>query len=240
MTTPVLLNRSSPTEASLHLYGAVGMDITAQDVATALKSAAGVKNLNLFVDSPGGDLMTGKAIYAQLSRFAKDAKVTATVDGLAASSASFMIMAAQRIVMAPEATMMVHEAHSVVAGRSSDLRKLADILDAENQNLVAIYAKRTGLAEAQVAELLAAETWMNADQAVASGFADQVLEEPKPKPRAEGQVVFAKARAQDLDRSVRLAAMQAEALRIRNLCNAASRAAAPGQPGQTTQPSKET
>lgn len=241
MTAPVLFNRASPTEATLHLYGVIGSEVTAQDVAAALKDAAGVKTLRLYVDSPGGDLMAGKAIYSQLLRFGQSATVVATVDGLAASACSFLIMAAGRIVMAPEATMMVHEAQAIAGGRAADLRALADVLESETANLVAIYARRTKRDPGDIAAMLAAETWMTAPEAVAAGFADEVLEEPKARPRAEAPVLTAQARVEDARRALRVAAMQAEALRIRRLSNAASRGGAPGQPGQpnTEQDPKE-
>jgi ATP-dependent protease ClpP protease subunit len=233
MTAAVVLNKTSATEATLHVYGVIGSEVTAQDVATALKDAAGVKTLRVFVDSPGGDLMAGKAIYAQLSRFAQASHVVAQVDGLAASAASFLIMAASRIVMAPEATMMVHQANAVAGGRAADFRKMADILEAENANLVAIYSKRTGKSADEIAALLEAETWMNAEEAVAAKFADEILAEPKPRPRAESAVVMtAQARVEDVERRQRLSVQWAEVERIRSkLSNAASRGGAPGQPG---------
>ncbi len=229
MTAPTVLNRSSPVEASLHLYGVIGSEVTAQDVAASLKDASGVKVLRVFVDSPGGDLMAGKAIYAQLARFAQAAEVVATVDGLAASAASFMIMAATRIVMAPEATMMVHEARAVAGGKASDLRALADVLESETANLVSIYARRTKRAPEDIAAILAAETWFTAAEAVEAGFADEILSELKPRPRAESdQTRFLASLAAEVN-----AAQTAEVMRVRNLRNAASRAATPGKPGQT-------
>ena len=234
MTAPVVFNRASPTEATLHLYGVIGSEVAAQDVASALKDAAGVKVLRVFVDSPGGDLMAGKAIYNQLSRFAQTTEVVATVDGLAASAASFLIMAATRIVMAPESTMMVHEARAVAGGKASDLRALADVLESETANLVAIYARRTKRDPAEIAAMLAAETWMTAQEAVEAGFADEVLseEKPKPRPRAESaQTRFLAALASQVN-----AAQTAELLRIRNT---ASRGATPGQPGQPAVPEQD-
>jgi ATP-dependent protease ClpP protease subunit len=234
MKTPALYDRMSPTEASLHLYGVIGdLGISAQSVADALAEAKGVKTLRVYVDSPGGDLMAGKAIYNQLARFAQTTEVVATVDGLAASAASFCIQAATRIVMTEQATMMVHEAHAVVGGKASELRKLADLLESETANLVAIYAKRAKRDPAEIAALLEAETWMTAEEAVAAGFADEVLVEEKPRaPRAVAPVVItAQQRVKDADLAMRLAAMQMAVLKIQTLRNAASRAASPGQPG---------
>ena len=233
MTTPTLFNRKSPTEATLHIYGAIGdFGITAQSVAEALSAATGVKVLRVYVDSPGGDLMAGKAIYNQLARFAANAEVVATVDGVAASAASFLIMGATRILMAPQSTMMIHEAQAAVVGRASEMRKLADVLESETANLIAIYAKRTGRKPDEIAAMLAAETWMTAEEAVGAGFADEVVSDTPTN--AAPATITAQSRVDDARRAMRMAAMTVEALRIRSLRNAASRVATPGQPGPTT------
>ncbi|MEY2669208.1 MAG: Clp protease, partial [Pseudomonadota bacterium] len=102
--------------------------------------------------------------------------------------------------------------------------------ESETANLVAIYARRTKRDPAEIAAMLAAETWMTASEAVAAGFADEVLseEKPAPRPRAESaQARFLAALAAQVND-----AETAETRRVLNLCNAASRVATPGQPGQ--------
>jgi len=83
-----MFNRASPTEASLHLYGTIGLDITAKEFSDALLEAKGVKRLNAYRDSPGGELFTGFTLLAQLERFAKTSDVVFTVEGLCASAAT--------------------------------------------------------------------------------------------------------------------------------------------------------
>ena len=241
MTAPVVFNRASPTEATLHLYGTFGLEITAQDVSGALQEAKGVKRLNVFCDSPGGDLFTGFTILAQLERFAKTAEVVWTVDGLCASAATIAAMGATRRVMTERSTWMIHEAQALAGGNASEHAKMADVLAQESAKLVALFARKTGQAPEAIAQLLAQETWLDAKGALAAGFIDEVLSEERPRPRAEDRLVItAHQRVEDAVRSLRLAAMQAEALRIRQLSNTASRAGAPGKPGQpNTQDPKE-
>lgn len=157
----------------------LGGGVTAKDVADRLAELAGCRVLNVYVNSPGGSVFEGKAIYNQLSRF--DATKVCTVDGIAASAASFICMAADRIVMAAGSTMMVHRAMGGAMGYADDLRSVADVLDLETKNIAGIYAKRTGRAFDDVLELMAAETWMDPEQAVDLGFADELERGEGPK-----------------------------------------------------------
>jgi ATP-dependent Clp protease, protease subunit len=175
---PALVNKKGD-EAALYLYDVIGSDpifggIAAKDVVAALQDASSSKSLTVFINSIGGDFFEGKAIYAALARFAESHKVTAVVDGLAASAASLIAMAAPRVEMAPDATMMVHEVHGGKFGRSSDLRALADMMEAENATLTGIYQRRTGIDGEKIASMLAAETWLTASQAVEQKFADAI------------------------------------------------------------------
>jgi ATP-dependent protease ClpP protease subunit len=229
MTAPVLLNKStSAHEATLHLYGVIGLDITTQAVSEALQEAKGVKRLNVFCDSPGGELFAGFTLLAQLERFAKTAEVVFTVDGLCASAATIVAMGATRVVATPTSTWMVHEARAIAGGTAADHAKMAELLAQESSKLVALYARKTGQAPEAIAELLAAEKYLTAQDALEAGFVDEILSEAKPKPRNQAPVV----RVEDAARDLRLAAMRADALRIRSLSNAASRGGAPGKPGQ--------
>lgn len=176
--TPHLFNAATQ---SLHLYGVVGLDIRSADVAGALAEARGP--ITLFVNSPGGDYFDAKAIYSALSRYAAKHKVTAVVDGVAASAASLLAMAATRIEVAPAASMMIHEVHGGASGRAQDLEATAALIRAENETLAGIYAKRTGRSADEVLALLAqGDTWMSAEEAVAQKFADALYgQEPAPK-----------------------------------------------------------
>lgn len=151
--------------------------ITSKGVKDALDAMKGVARLNVFVNSPGGDVFEGKAIHSLLRRFAEGgAKIHVHVDGLAASAASFVAMAGDVITTAPYATWMIHNAWTVAAGGADDFRKLGDLLDDQNSDIAGIYAARTGQPLDKLHALMDAETWMTAQEALDLGFTDEVSE----------------------------------------------------------------
>jgi len=171
---------ASGTRASLYIYDVIGEDwwtgggVTAKSVQQALEGMKGATALDVFVNSPGGDIFEGKAIKAQLDRF--PGEVVVHVDGIAASAASFIAMAGRRIITAPAATWMIHEVWAGAVGRASDMRAMADVLDMENVTFAETYAKRTGQSVEDVRAWMAAETWMSAADAKARGFTDEISE----------------------------------------------------------------
>lgn len=224
------------TTGSLYLYDMIGKDwwtgdgVTAQSVADALDTIKGVKQLDIFVNSPGGDVFEAKAIYAQLQRF--PANKTVYVDGLAASAATFVAMAGDEIITAPEGTWMVHEAWGGAVGDSSDLRAYADLLDMMNADLAGIYAKRTGMTVDEARAIMAAETWMNAEKALELKFTDSIAEEDEEDDveskaaAAKSTTAQAAARTQDRLRANQadLMAYKADAMKRQTEQN-------PGKPG---------
>ena len=170
---------SAGVETELYLYGFVGiggdMGFTAAEVAQALTAMEGTTDpVTVYVNSPGGSYDDARAIYNALSRFSRTHKVKALVDGVAASAASFLIYGAPRVEMGPGTSMMVHEIHGGAFGRASDLEARAALIHQENGQLAGLYARKTGKTVKAVLDLLAAETWFTAEQAVEEGFADAV------------------------------------------------------------------
>jgi ATP-dependent protease ClpP protease subunit len=178
-----IVNRKGD-EATLYLYDAVTPPgwggISAADFAKALDGIKDAKTLHLRINSPGGAVYEAKAIYQALKEF--PGHKVAHVDGLAASAASFIAMAADRIVTAPEATWFVHNAQGVAMGDAASMRDTADLLDMESDNLRAIYQKRTGQAEADLRGWMDAETFMTAAEAKARGFTDEIQGEEDAAP----------------------------------------------------------
>lgn len=162
----------------------------------ALASLRG-RAVTLRVNSPGGSVFGGEAI-AQAIRD-HDAPVTAHVDGLAASAASFVAIAAAEVVMAPGAFLMIHRAWSLGMGNAEDMLATAALLEKIDGRIAAAYAERAGEGDADWAALMAAETWFTADEAVAAGLADRIA--------ANGQ--RAQARAWDLSAFDRAPALDA-------------------------------
>ncbi|MGE0408866.1 MAG: head maturation protease, ClpP-related [Amphiplicatus sp.] len=171
------MGAASPAFA-IELYGDIGMgDIYARDVSRALKAAKDASEIDLRINSAGGDVFEGVAIYEALQRF--PGRVTAHVDGLAASAASFIAMAADEIRIAPAGFIMIHPAQGLGIGPAETMRQMADTLDKITARIAQAYSARTGVTEDKALALMAAETWFDAEEAVAAGFADRLSEAPK-------------------------------------------------------------
>lgn len=149
-----------------------GDEVTPQEFRNELAKHKG--DLTVVVNSGGGDVFAGLAIYNSLREF--NHTVTVRVDGLAASIASVVAMAADKIIMAPGSMMMIHKPWMMVIGDTNDLDKSKEILQGIEDSVVPIYASRTGLDKDKIEEMLNAETWLTAEQAVELGFADELIE----------------------------------------------------------------
>ena len=137
-----------------------------------LQALGDVDRLDIRINSPGGNVFAGQAIYSVLQRHA--ARKVVTVDGLAASIASVIAMVGDEVVMPVNSMMMMHNPHGMSFGYAADHRKMADTLDSIREGIVAAYRDKTGLARGQVIKIMDAETWMTAQEAKAQGFADRV------------------------------------------------------------------
>lgn len=172
------------------IFGPEG--VTAKSVADALKDLEGATELDVFINSPGGDLWEGTAIYTQLERF--PAKKTVHVDGLCASMASIIAMVGDRIVTAKNARWMIHEARvfPFQSLSAKDARNLAERLDENNGLMADVYAKRTKCDREKVLGWMSAETWMTASEAKARGFTDEVSGDDAAQATAHaGHPIFA-------------------------------------------------
>jgi ATP-dependent Clp endopeptidase proteolytic subunit ClpP len=156
--------------AILDEIGAFGIDAAA--FASALKALGPVRKIALSINSPGGDVFAGFAIYSMLQRH--PAHITATVDGLAASMASVIAMAADKIIMPENSMMMIHNPTGVAFGGAEQIASFSDALDRLRQNIASAYSKRSGQPIAEVQAMMDRETWLAADEAVNLGFADEI------------------------------------------------------------------
>lgn len=128
------------------------------------------KSLELRINSLGGDVFGGVAIYNALARH--KGTVSIEVDGVAASIASIIAMAGDRVRMGEGAWMMIHEPHAGMHGTAKDLKATAELLDKVRDSMADIYARRTGQTKEALLAMMAAETWIPASEAVELGFAD--------------------------------------------------------------------
>lgn len=180
--------------AEVVLYGDIGgWGVTASSVKAEL-DAISASRITLRIHSYGGDGLEGVAIKNVLK--SHQAYITAIVDGVAASAASLIAVAgADELVMSENSELMIHKAWIWPdAGEADDLRKLADRLDQVNENYAAAYSAKAGGGPSHWLELMAAETWFSAEEAVQVGLADRVLKESAPVEAAlpAGSRVFAK------------------------------------------------
>lgn len=147
--------------------------VSSSEFAEALEGLpADVDTIELRINSPGGMVFEAIAIKNLLA--AHSARVVAIVDGLAASAASFIAVAADEVVMGENTELMIHDAHTIARGDAAGFRSLADDLDRVSDNIASIYAKRTGGDLADWREVMIGERWYSAQEAVDAGLADRV------------------------------------------------------------------
>lgn len=161
--------------AEVYIYDIIGGDIFGEGITAArlvpeLQKIT-AKTINVRINSPGGVYFDAVTIHNALVRH--PATVNTFIDGLAASSASLIAMAGERITIAENAMVMVHEAWAFAVGPAADLRKEADTLDMASEGMAKTYAGRTGQPLAKILDLMKAETWMTADDALELGFATE-------------------------------------------------------------------
>jgi ATP-dependent protease ClpP protease subunit len=165
-----------PTQ--LHIYDEIGyFGVSAGDLIRDLADVQGP--LEVHLNSPGGEVFDGIAIYnALLARH----DVTVMIDGLAASIASVIAMAGNPVMIARNAQMMIHDGFGMAIGTAQDMRDLAELLDRTSGNIAGIYADHTGRPQSYWRELMKAETWYNADEAIDVGLADRVIDSGAGRP----------------------------------------------------------
>jgi ATP-dependent protease ClpP protease subunit len=159
-------------EVELSLYDEIGsFGIGAKQFIAELKEYKG-QHVHLRINSPGGEIVEGSAIYNALSRH--QGGLTVHIDALAASMASVIAMSGDPVYMSENALLMIHNPWTLAAGEAKDLRKQADLLDTMKSNLIRAYQKKSGMEEKAIAKLMDEETWLDAVEAVALGFVDAI------------------------------------------------------------------
>lgn len=168
-------NMKDAAKPVLSIYDEIGFwGVQASDFRAQL-GAITAKEVTVEINSPGGDLFAGVAMYNMLKAAGKTVNVK--VMGVAASAASLVAMAGDTIEMPKNTFMMVHNPMGVSMGNADDMRETAELLDRLGASMVQTYAARTGQPENAIAEMLAVDTWMTADEALAAGFATVVTED---------------------------------------------------------------
>lgn len=196
---PVAAQVTSVTESdsTITIFDVIGEDdmgggVSLRRIAAAL-SRIGPQAVTVQINSPGGDMFEGIAIYNLLR--AHPAAVTVEVLGLAASAASIIAMAGDEIHMSPGSFLMLHNAWGVVIGNRHDMAEAAALFETFDAALTGIYAARSGRSQVEIAALLDAETFLSAEEAITAGMADGIVEGGDCRSRAEvGSRITAQSR----------------------------------------------
>jgi ATP-dependent Clp endopeptidase proteolytic subunit ClpP len=169
--------RAQTPGAEIAIYDEIGaFGIPAKAFLDELK-ALGPQDVTLRINSPGGSVFDGVAIYNALKRH--DGRVTVRVDGLAASIASMIAMAGDEVVMPANAMLMLHDPSGLVMGTAADMRAMAEALDKMKAGMVGAYRAKSGRDDAKIEALMQAETWFTAEEAIELGLADRIDEPVK-------------------------------------------------------------
>ena len=164
---------NTPTVRTLYLNGVIAAeswlddDVTPQLFKDELESGTG--DIEVWLDSPGGDVMAATQIYNMLKNY--NGKVTVKIDSLAASAASVVAMAGDEVLISPMGLFMLHNPLTVAAGNVDDMQKAIDMLDEVKESIINAYELKTGLSS----HLMDCETWLSAKKAVELNFADGIL-----------------------------------------------------------------
>jgi len=183
MPAPWYRINAAAERAEVWLYGPIGRDpwtgdgVDATEFAQEL-AALNVSQLDVRIHSPGGYVDDGAAIFTAIDRH--PARVTAYIDGLAASMASVIPMAADEIVISPVAMVMIHQPWTISMGNAASMRQTADKLDSHAAAILSAYRRHMTADDAGIIAAMDAETWYTAEQAVAAGLATRVAESAMP------------------------------------------------------------
>lgn len=161
---------------SIDILDEIGLwGVNASDFINDVKNAGDVSEINVSINSPGGNVFDGLAIYNYL----RNHKATVNVDvlALAASAASVIAMAGDNITMPEDAFLMIHAPYTASVGNADEMRKTADVLDKIQDTLINIYETKTGLDRESISNMVATETWISGSDAVDMGFANSVTDQ---------------------------------------------------------------
>ncbi|MDU7384038.1 MULTISPECIES: head maturation protease, ClpP-related [Actinomycetaceae] len=146
-------------------------DITPAIFANELNAGSGP--VTIWLNSPGGDVVAAAQIYNMLIDY--PGTVTVNIDGIAASAASVIAMAATKVAMSPVSMLMIHNPATMAVGDKDELARAMNMLDSVKESILNAYQEKTNLSRAKLSKLMDAETWMDARAAIDMGFADELL-----------------------------------------------------------------
>ena len=135
---------------------------------------SGEGDITVWINSPGGDCVAAAQIYNMLMNY--KGNVTVKIDGSAASAASVIAMAGNKVIVSPVSMIMIHNPATIAFGDTSEMQKAIAMLDEVKESIINAYEIKTGLSRAKLSHLMDAETWMDANSAIELGFADEIMQ----------------------------------------------------------------
>lgn len=148
------------------------------------------KDINVWINSYGGDVYAASRIYTALKEH--KGKVKVKIDGVAISAASVIAMAGDEILMSPTSIIMLHNPWGTFQGEAKDLRHGADVLDEVKETIINAYQLKTGKSRAKISQMMDEETWMSAKKAIAEGFVDGMLYTENKEETVENSFMFSR------------------------------------------------
>lgn len=165
--------KKSASDTAIYLKGIISNDygVGATQLRAAFEEAGGA-DVSLHINSPGGDVFEGREMQAVIASYA--GKVTAVIEGIAASSATFVALSCSKVQMLKGSRFMIHNGMTIGFGNKADFKAIYDVLETFDNELAAEYAAKTKGDVAQMTAWMDAETWFTAEQALEAGFVDQI------------------------------------------------------------------
>lgn len=157
----------------IHIYDEIGVNgVSAKSFLEDLKGLKG-RDITVHINSTGGDVFQGQAIYTALKNYT--GKVTVKIEGLAASMATIISLAADKVEMTANSLFMIHSPMSNVFGNKAQMRKQINALEKVETTMLSVYKAKTNISEDEIEQMMARETWLSAQEALELGFIDEVL-----------------------------------------------------------------
>ena len=188
-----VMKNDEEKSAELILYGSIGSDEYWDDISDKafkqdIENLGDVENITLHINSPGGSVFSAVAIANTLKNH--KAKITANIDGLAASAATIITSACDTVKMPKNALFMVHNPITFAYGNNQDMQKTLEMLNKVKNSIIETYLNKTKTDKETLSELMDNETWMNAEEAKEYGFVDEILDESVEKEVIENKLII--------------------------------------------------
>ena len=188
-----LMKNDEEKSAELILYGSIGSDEYWDDISDKvfkqdIENLGDVENITLHINSPGGSVFSAVAIANTLKNH--KAKITANIDGLAASAATIITSACDTVKMPKNALFMVHNPITFAYGNNQDMQKTLEMLNKVKNSIIETYLNKAKTDKETLSELMDNETWMSAEEAKEYGFVDEILDESVEKEVIENKLII--------------------------------------------------